>query len=177
MGEKKFLNIVITESVLLLFLGFSILVLPKVVSFSFGYILCFSFLAYGGYKTINAFLTRTTSSHYILTMITGLILSIAGVLLYFAPMFNVMVIIALVGIYFILESINSSIFLIQTRNLFSIYRYNFIIGIFELLFGLMVIVLLPSQALWMVGVLVGIDFLLSGVMRTILYYSNKYIHR
>ena len=66
MSENRFLNYVLTESILLLCLGISMLILPKVTMLSLGILMCLSFILYGGYKVICAILTRNFSRHYIL---------------------------------------------------------------------------------------------------------------
>ena len=175
MTEKNFLNCLFTESVLLVALGLGMLILPKVSSVSFGFMLCLAFITYGGYKCINAFLTRNFSIHYILDIIAGLILFLDGLILYFAPIFNVMIIFALAGVYLILESISSSALGFQSRNILYLWKTLFFVSVMQFIFGLIVIVILPSAALWLVGILIGVDFLIGGITKLNLYLSTKYV--
>jgi len=175
MSENKFLNFVLIESIVLLLLGFGLLILPKVTLISFGIMMCLSFIIYGGYKIINSILTKNFSKHYILDIITGLILLINGILLFAAPVFNIMLIIGLSGIFFILKSLSSFAFTIQIRKTLNFWWMCLFLSILELLFGIIIIVLLPSTGLWLVGILVGIDFIFSGIIFMNMFISTKYI--
>ena len=85
MSENKFLNCVITHGNFLFILGILILFLPKISSVSFGTVISFSFIAYGGYKAINAFLMRNLSLHYTLDITAGILLLFIGLLFLFIP--------------------------------------------------------------------------------------------
>lgn len=175
MTENRFLSFVLTESVLLLCLGLGMLILPKVSMVSFGFMMCLSFIIYGGYKVICAILTKNFSRHYILDIIVGLILFLAGVLLIGTPIFDVMLIIGLGGVYFVLKSISSSAFTVQTRKTLNFWWMCLFLAVLELLLGIIVIIILPSAALWLIGVLVGLDFILSGMVYMNMYISTKYM--
>ena len=175
MSENRFLSFVLIEGIVLLFLGLSMLILPKVTMISFGIMMCLSFIIYGGFKTICAILTKNFSRHYILDIIEGLILFLSGVFLFAAPLFDIMLIIGLAGVYFILKSISSSAFTVQTRKTRNFWWMCLFLAIIELLFGILVIILLPSAALWLIGILVGFDFILTGMVYLNMYISTKYI--
>lgn len=175
MAESRFLSFVLTESILLLCFGLGMLIIPKVTMISFGIMMCFSFASIGGFKVISAILTKNFSRHYVLDIFTGLILFINGILLFTAPMIDIMWTIGLAGIYFILKSLSSASFMVQTRKTLNFWWMCIFLAILELLFGFIVIVLIPSAALWLIGVLVGTDFILSGVVYMNMYISTKYL--
>ena len=175
MSESKFLSFVITESILLLTLGLGMLILPKITIISFGLMMCTSFIIYGGYKVISAILTKNFTRHYVLEIIAGLVLFLCGLLLFAAPFVDIMLIIGLSGVYFILKSLSSSAFSIQTRKLLSFWWVCLFLAILELFFGVLIIILLPSAALWLIGLLAGMDFILSGMVYMNMYISTKYI--
>lgn len=175
MAESRFLNFVLTESILMLALGLSMLILPKITMMSFGFMMCVAFIGYGGYKIINAILTRNFSRHFILDIIVGLILAFDGILLFVLPVFDIMLLIGLAGIYFVLKSISSCAFSVQTRKTLNFWWMCLFLSILELLFGLIIIVMLPSAALWLVGILTGLDFILSGMIYMNMYISTRYM--
>lgn len=175
MTESRFLSFVLTESILLLSLGLCMLILPKVSVISFGFMMCLSFIIYGGYKVISSILTKNFSRHFILDIIVGLLLFINGVLLFVAPVFDIMLIIGLAGAYFILKSISSSAFTVQIRKTLNFWWMCLFLAILELFFGIIVIIMLPSAALWLIGVLTGVDFILSGIAYMNMYISTKYM--
>ena len=175
MSESRFLSCVLTESILMLCLGLGMLILPKVTVISFGFMMCMSFIIYGGYKVINALITKNFSRHFFLDIIIGLILFLSGVLLFAVRILDIMIITGLVSVYFVLRSISSSAFSVQTRKTLNYWWMCLFLAIFELIFGLLIIILLPSAALWLTGVLAGMDFIFSGIVYMNMYISTKYM--
>lgn len=175
MTEKRFLSFVLIEGILLSVLGLGMLVLPKITTISFGLMLCLTFIVNGGYKVINAILTRNYSRHFVLNIVTGLLLFLTGVFLFMAPMFNLLLITSAIGVYFILESISSIAFAVQNKNTLYFWWLAILVGVMQFLLGLIIILGLPSTALWVVGVLAGINFLVAGVVLISMYLSTKYI--
>lgn len=175
MTEKKFLNFVLIEGIILSILGICMLMLPKITSLTFGLMICIGFFVYGIYKTINAFLTRNYTRHFILNMILGVMLTVLGILLFIVPMFNLILITACIGIYFLLESLSSTAFAIQTRKTLYLWWTNLIVAFLQFLIGLVIILGLPSTAFWVIGMLAGINFLIAGMIMISLFISNKYV--
>lgn len=175
MTEKKFLSFVLIEGILLSVLGLGMLMLPKITTISFGLMLCLTFIVYGGYKVINAILTKNYSRHFVLNVVSGLLLFLTGVFLFMAPMFNLLLITSAIGVYFILESISSTAFAVQNKNTLYFWWLAILVGVMQFLLGLIIILGLPSTALWVVGVLAGINFLIAGVVLISMYISTKCI--
>ena len=174
MTESKFLNFILTEGILALSLGLGVLIIPKISLISLGFMMCFSFVAYGGYKIINTLLTKNFSRHFIVDILVGAILATSGLILFAARFLDIMLVIGLIGIYFVLKSISSTSFGIQTRKTLNFWWLSFMLSIIELLFSFIVIIMLPSAALWLIGVLTGLDFILSGLVLINMYISTKY---
>lgn len=175
MTEKRFLSFVLIEGILLSVLGLCMLMLPKITTISFGLMLCLTFIVYGGYKVINAILTKNYSRHFVLNVVSGLLLFLTGVFLFMAPMFNLLLITSAIGVYFILESISSTAFAVQNKNTLYFWWLAILVGVMQFLLGLIIILGLPSTALWVVGVLAGINFLIAGVVLISMYISTKCI--
>ena len=175
MAESRFLSFVLTESILLLSFGLGMLILPKVTGLSFGIMMCISFIAYGGFKIITSVLTKNFSKHFVLDIFTGLALFINGLLLFTTSLVDIMWIIGFGGIYFILKSLSSFSFMVQTRKTLNFWWMCLFLALLELLFGIIIIIMLPSAALWLIGILAGIDFILSGIVYMNMYISTKYM--
>ena len=174
MSETKLLNCILTEGTLLIILGFSTLLLPKITPVSFGDVLCFAFIVYGGYKSVNAFLTRYFSEHYIVNIISGVLIFTAGLTLLATPFFNPVWITSILSIYFITESIVSWAFVTHTKDILNLTFLLYFTGFMQFLFSIILISLLPSGALWLAGVFAGFNFLISGVILINMYFaSNK----
>ena len=175
MTEKRFLSFVLIEGILLSVLGLGMLMLPKITTISFGLMLCLTFIVYGGYKVINAILTKNYSRHFVLNVVSGLLLFLTGVFLFMSPMFNLLLITSAIGVYFILESISSIAFAVQNKNTLYFWWLAILVAVMQFLLGLIIILGLPSTALWVVGVLAGINFLIAGVVLISMYISTKCI--
>ncbi len=176
MTEKKFLSCVLTEGILLTVLGIAMLMLPKVTSITFGMMICLAFIIYGGYKAINAFLTRHYTRHFFLNIVLGLVLIGLGLFLFTAPMFNLVIITSVIGVYFLLESISTCAFAIQNRKTLYFWWADIPIAVMQFLLGLIIIVGLPSTALWVVGILAGINFLMTGMIMISMFIATKYTY-
>ena len=176
MTEKKFLTFVLLEGIILTVLGIGMLMLPKITSLTFGLMVCIGFFVYGIYKTINAFLTKNYTRHFILNIILGIMLAILGILLFMAPMFNLIIITSFIGMYFLLESISSTAFAIQTRKTLYLWWTNLFVALLQFIIGFIIILGLPATAFWVVGMLVGINFLIAGMIMISLFISNKYVY-
>ena len=176
MTEKKFLSCVLTEGILLTVLGIAMLMLPKVTSITFGMMICLAFIIYGGYKAINAFLTRHYTRHFFLNIVLGLVLIGLGLFLFTAPMFNLVIITSVIGVYFLLESISTCAFAIQNRKTLYFWWADIPIAVMQFLLGLIIIVGLPSTALWVVGILAGINLLMTGMIMISMFIATKYTY-
>lgn len=177
MTEKRFLSYVLTEGILLTVLGLAMLMLPKITTITFGMMICLAFVVYGGYKAINAILTRNYTRHFILNVILGLILIVLGVFLFMAPMFNLVLITSTIAVYFFLESISTCAFAIQNRKTLYFWWADIPVAMLQFLLGLIIILGLPSTALWVVGVLAGVNFLITGMIMISMFIATKYTYK
>ena len=164
MSENKFLNYIMVEGILSIITGLFILLAPKITELSFGFTLCISYLIYGLYKIITGYLNKNVTKFYFNEILTGIIITNTGVLLFFTPIMNIMHIIALLGIYLIFQSISSSAFSFRIKNSFNIWWINLVAAFFELFLSIFVIISLSSSALWFAGILTGIDLLMRGII-------------
>lgn len=174
MSERKILNFVLTEGILLTVLGLVMLMLPKITTITFGLTLCLALIIYGGYKAINAIMTRNYTRHFWLDIVLGLLLLTAGVLLFMSPMFNLVFITSIIAVYFLIESISTMAFSIQNKNILYFWWAGIPVSILQFLIGLVIILGLPNTALWVVGVLVGANFLIAGMVMISMVIATKY---
>ena len=171
MSENRFLSSILTEGILSIIFGWCILVLPKLTDSSFGFVLCISFILYGGYKAFMSFLSRNFERCFALNIISSLILFLTGVFIFFSQVIDMSLIAAVLGIYFILESIIASGFAIQTETIFKTIRAGIFLALIRLFFGIILIISLPS--LWISGLFVSLNFILSGIFLINMYLVKK----
>ncbi|MCM1002821.1 MAG: DUF308 domain-containing protein [Candidatus Gastranaerophilales bacterium] len=174
MTEKRFLNFVLIEGILLSVLGICMLILPKVTSITFGLMICIGLIVYGFYKIAHAIVTRNYERHFVLNIVIGAVLAALGIVLLSVPHINLLIITSLIGIYFVVESISNTAFAVQTRKNMSMWWVILLIAILQFLLGLIIIIGLPGTSLWVVGMFLGINFLVAGIGLIAFRLSNKY---
>ncbi len=174
MSEKNFLCYILTEGILILVLGIFMLIFPKITFVSFGFMMSIAFAIYGGFKIICSVITKNFSKHYILDILSGVSIFISGIMLGLAPFFDIMLIITLIGIFFIFKSISESAFAIRVRDILIPHKIPIYLSFIDLILGIIIITILPSAVLWFVGILAGIDFILTGVMLINMLIVTKY---
>lgn len=174
MSEKRFLNFIFLEGLILTILGLCILIIPKLTELSFGVMLSCAFVAYGIYKIINSALNKNFVRHFLMELFLGAHILIIGILLLFVPRINLLWLIALIGVYFLLESISTSAFISQIRTIYNFLGCKFVSALIMALIGLLIIISLPAMSFWMVAMLCGIGFVIKGMSKIVLYNANKY---
>ncbi len=172
MSEKRFLSFVLTEGILLTALSLLLLILPKITEIAFGFLLCIILIVYGGYKAILAFLSRNFEAHYILNIISGLLLFGVGILMFFAPVIDMIIVTSILAVYFVLSCISSSAFTYQVKNILPSTKCGFFLGGIQLVFAIILMLFLPS--IWIGGVFVGINLLITGILLINMYIAKKY---
>ena len=65
MSEKRFLNFILFEGIILTILSLSILILPKLTNVTFGVMLSAGFITYGLYKILTSFFNKNYISSFI----------------------------------------------------------------------------------------------------------------
>lgn len=173
MSEKKFLSFILTEAILMIFLALLMLVIPKITEVTFGFMLCISLIIYGGYKTVASYLVRNIEAHYILNIINSLILLVGGILMLFAPIIDMTLIVTMLGMYLILQSVAQNAFILQMRNIFNNAKIGYFVSGMQLFFGILLLTLFPT--LWMGGIIMGLNFLVSGIILLNMYMTKSYI--
>ena len=176
MSETKFLKYILAEGIFLILLGLFILISPKITQLSFLSTLYTAFIIYGGFKTISGFYTKNISKFFIFDILTGLIITIAGILLCFASVIDIMPVICLIGLYLIFQSISSSALAVRIRTMVDLWWLNYFSAFLEQFFGIIVMIILSPSALWIAGVLAGIDFLVKGLIYTNISFFEEYKH-
>lgn len=173
MSEKRFLSFMFIEGLLLTVLGLCVLILPKLTSISFGVMLSSAFIAYGVYKTITAIVNKNYVSNIIWTVFLGIYIAVIGILLLMVPKINLLWLVALTGVYFLLESISATAFISRIKNTFNHTGCKFFAAMILFIIGLIIVIGLPVIAFWTVAILSGIGLLIKGMSKITLYLVNK----
>jgi uncharacterized membrane protein HdeD (DUF308 family) len=103
----------------------------------------------------------------------GFWITVIGVLLLFVPKINLLWLIALLGIYFILESISTVAFTAQIKNMYNFWGCKMFAAGILFLIGVLIILGLPVMSFWSVVTVSGLGFLVKGVSKLVVYIVNK----
>lgn len=173
MSEKRFLNFIFVEGVLLTILGLCVLILPKLTSLTFGVMLASAFIAYGLYKVTTSIINR----HYLLNTLWCIFLGIyiltVGILLLMIPKISLLWLIALTGVYFLLESVSTIAFMAHVKNVFNFIGCKWFTAFVLFSVGLIIVLGLPLMSFWAVAILSGMALTIKGLSKITLSLANK----
>lgn len=172
MSEKRLLNFIFIEGLLLMILGLCVLILPKLTELSFGVMLSSAFIAYGLYKIVTSIINKNYISNIIWSVFIGAFILTIGILLLMVPKISLLWLVALTGVFFLLESISSIAFMAKMRSMFNFIGCKGFAGMILFLVGLIIILGLPVMSFWMVAILSGIGLLVKGMSKITLSFAN-----
>ena len=173
MSEKRLLNFIFFEGLLLMILGLCVLILPKLTELSFGVMLSSAFIAYGLYKIVTSIINKNYISNIIWSVFIGAFILTIGILLLMVPKVSLLWLIALTGVFFLLESILSIAFMAKMRSMFNFIGCKGFAGMILFLVGLIIILGLPVMSFWMVAILSGVGLLIKGMSKITLSFANQ----
>lgn len=173
MSEKRLLNFIFIEGLLLTVLGLCVLILPKLTSLTFGVMLSIAFITYGAYKILISFINRSYLSNIIWSIFMGAYILTIGILLLLVPKISLLWLIALIGIFFILESVSSIAFMAKVRSMFNFIGCKGFSAMVMFLMGLIIVLGLPVMSFWVVALLSGIAILIKGLTKMTLSLANR----
>lgn len=173
MSEKRLLNLIFIEGLLLTILGLCVVILPKLTSLTFGVMLSAAFITYGLYKIIMSFINRNYVSNLIWYLFMGVFILTIGIFLLVVPRVSLLWLIALIGVFFLFESISSAAFLARVRSMFNFIGCKGFAAIILFLVGLIIILGLPVMSFWIVALLSGIAMLVKGLAKMTIALANK----
>lgn len=173
MSEKRFLNFVFIEGLLLTVLALCVLILPKLTSISFGVMLSSTFITYGLYKVITSLINKNYVANILWSIFIGVFVLTIGILLLMVPKISLIWLIALTGIFFLLETISSVAFIAQVHSVFNSISCKKFAALILFIIGLVIILGLPIMSFWAVAVLSGVALLVKGMAKMTLALANK----
>jgi uncharacterized membrane protein HdeD (DUF308 family) len=173
MSEKRFFNFIFIEGLLLLVLGLCVLILPKLTSVTFGVMLSAAFITYGIYKAVVSIINKNYVSNIIYSVFLGIYILTIGVLLLLVPRISLLWLIALIGVFFLMESISSVVFISKMRNISNSLACKGFAALVLFLVGLIIILGVPVMSFWMVALLSGIAFVVKGMAKMTLSLVNR----
>ena len=173
MSEKRFIASIFIEGIILITLALCTLIIPKLTELSFGIMLSITLIFYGLYKIIHSIVYKNYGLQPLLGILLGTWITVTGILLLFVPKINLLWLVALLGVYFILESIASVAFSAQIKNMYNFWGCKLFSAGVLFIIGTLIILGLPVMSFWAVVTLSGLGFLVKGASKISLYMINK----
>ena len=157
----------IASGILMIAAGIIALSVPFITGFVFtlwlGFMLTFVGLAQG----IYSWQTRKNGG-LLLKLIIGFLYIAAGILVLANPFKGILTLTVFLSIFLLFEGIFELSLAFQLRSLNSRWGWVLFDGILTLIISLMIWRHLPSSATWVIGLLIGLSIISSGISRVIL---------
>ena len=129
------------------------------------------FLIAGISQIIHAFIARGWRG-FLGHLLVGVLYVVVGAWLAFFPLTGIIGLTVLLAATFVIEGIFKFIMAVQIRPMKG-WLWMIISGIIAVAVGILIIFELPSSATWAIGLLVGLNILMSGVAFVLLALSAK----
>ena len=173
---KRFCNTFLVEGIFIFVLGVMLLLLPQLSSLTLSLMISFALILAGIYKLISSVIRRDEIEKTWLSSVIAILMIIAGSYLTIRPLFNMFVLTFAIGVYFILEAINSVVISFESKNILKHWWVGLLSGLLQFSLSFIIFFGLPNTALYTVGVLVGVNMILSGISLISVYTGANCKH-
>lgn len=148
-----------TVGIVLIVLG--TLALSSTVGLTFASVLFFGWLlVIGGIaEVVHSFWSKGMGTFF-LSLLAGIFGIVVGGLMISNPGISALSLTLVFGVYFIVEGIVRSVVSIVHRGAY--WGWMFFNGLVTLLLGLLIVAQWPASGLWVIGLFIGIDMIVSG---------------
>lgn len=160
---KRFCNTFLVEGIFILIVGMLLLLLPQVSTLALSLMISVALILAGIYKLVSSIIRRDEIEKSWLSAIIALLMIGTGAYLTIRPLFNLFLLTMGVGIYFVLEGINSMIIAFESKGVLKHWWVGLIAGLAQFALAFIILFGMPGTALFTIGVLIGINMLLSGI--------------
>ena len=160
---KRFCNTFLVEGIFILIVGMLLVILPQVSTLALSLMISVALILAGIYKLISSVIRRDEIEKSWLSAIIAILMIGTGAYLTVRPLFNLFLITLGVGIYFVLEGINSMIIAFESKGVLKHWWVGLLAGLAQFALAFLILFGLPGSALFTIGLLLGISMLLSGI--------------
>jgi len=157
--------------ILLVLLGGTAVLFPVLASYATNLTVGFILAASGAVDLARSARMRTRKG-LLLSLLNGALMLIIGVLLILFPLPGVLTLALIVSTFFLIGGVLRILLALQLQP-FDHWGWLLASGILALLLGLLILLQWPTQATWVIGVLVGIDLLFAGFTSVALALSVR----
>lgn len=160
---KKFCNTFLVEGIFVLIVGMLLLILPQVSTLALSLMISVALILAGIYKFISSIIRRDEIEKSWLSATIALLMIVTGAYLTIRPLFNLFLLTMGVGIYFVLEGVNSMVMAFESKGVLKHWWVGLLAGLAQFALAFIILFGLPGTALFTIGVLIGVSMLLSGI--------------
>src|SRR5271165_2640663 len=160
-------------AIVLIVFGFLAVALPFATSWGVVVVIAWLIVFSGGFQFIHAFQSQGVG-HILWKLLVAVLYLIVGLYFLLHPLLGVAAFTLALAIFFVIEGVMDLVAYFQTR---AIPGSGWILfdGIVTLILGVLVWRQWPSSSLWVIGTLVGISMVFTGMTRLMLSLSAKRI--
>jgi len=156
----------IVWAIVLIIFGFLAIALPFATSWGVVVVLAWLIVFSGGFQFIHAFQSQGIG-HILWKILVAVLYLIVGIYFLLNPVLGVAAFTLALAIFFVIEGVIDLVFYFQTRALPG-SGWILFDGIITLILGILVWRQWPSSSLWVIGTLVGISMIFTGITRLML---------
>lgn len=160
---KRFCNTFLVEGIFVLIVGMLLLILPQVSTLALSLMISVALILAGIYKFISSIIRRDEIEKSWLSATIALLMIVTGAYLTIRPLFNLFLLTMVVGIYFVLEGVNSMVMAFESKGVLKHWWVGLLAGLAQFALAFIILFGLPGTALFTIGVLIGVSMLLSGI--------------
>ncbi|MBB4265874.1 HdeD family acid-resistance protein [Roseospira visakhapatnamensis] len=154
--------------VVFVILGLVALLLPSFVTLTVEWLIGLTLLIAGGYEMTYALPFRGKRGAW-WHLVLGTIVFLSGILFLASPLSGALTLTLIIGTMFIASGVVKTGFAIAVRRIRG-WHLSLYSALITLAVGLVIVFLLPVVSAWLLGVLVGLEFLINGIWMLILSY-------
>ena len=126
---KRFCNTFLVEGIFILIVGMLLVILPQVSTLALSLMISVALILAGIYKLISSVIRRDEIEKSWLSAIIAILMIGTGAYLTVRPLFNLFLITLGVGIYFVLEGINSMIIAFESKGVLKHWWVGILAGL------------------------------------------------
>ncbi len=160
---KRFCNTFLIEGLFVIILGILLLVLPQLSTLALSITISVALILAGIYKLISSVIRRDEIEKSWLSVILSLLMIVSGAYLTVRPLYNLLLLTMGIGIYFVLEGINSIIISAESKAILKHWWVGLFTGLAQFVLAGLILFGLPGTALYSIGLLLGISMIISGI--------------
>lgn len=162
-------------AILLIILGFLALALPFASSWGVVVVLAWLIIFSGIFQFIHAFQSKGVG-HILWKLLVSALYLIVGIYYLLHPVMGIAALTFALAIFFVLEGVFDIVEYFQVRRLIG-SGWILFDGIVTLILGILVWRHWPSSSLWVIGTLVGISMIMTGITRLMTGFAIRRLER